>query len=410
MRSIAIFLLGAASLPGVGSSFAQDTLTGPSILEVAAFAEGNWASNSASKWALAGVAFGGDISAPVRSLTALTHWKEGGCAGGFTRSGLELVLPAMHVFEVPEKGQWRTVVALETSQWANAEWSPAAATLAFGRHGIGDDGSLADTRYSLRSATMLRIGGIRSHPGTVRGIPVEWKVEWGIRMGEMHRIVAGGLNRQSSYRWDDEVAAASLDGMQLRSLTAGSAVGFDLAIGLSEAEGGHGRPDRWFASVRNLGRGGQWLTEVTTVDTSFHTEGWSLLTGEGPDFSGFTADRDTVTTGFATNLPHTWSFRWERDALRQPGITWILAAERLSIAPRWECALTRRSGRGALQTEVGLAWGGWGGTFIPLNFNLPSRAVRQGRPGGTLAIRTRWLALAGTGGRMGLGLHWHRSF
>ena len=51
-----------------------------------------------------------------------------------------------------------------------------------------------------------------------------------------------------------------------------------------------------------------------------------------------------------------------------------------------------------------------GDTFIPLNFNLPSKAVRQGRPGGTLAIRTRWLALAGTGGRMGLGFHWHRTF
>lgn len=41
---------------------------------------------------------------------------------------------------------------------------------------------------------------------------------------------------------------------------------------------------------------------------------------------------------------------------------------------------------------------------------LPSKAVRQDRPGGTLAIRTRWLALAGTGGRMGLGFHWHRTF
>jgi len=410
LLSITTSLCWSLLAGATASLAAQDSLVAPAVLSVDVYAEGTWSSNAASKWALAGAAFGGDISAPVRSLTALTHWKEGGLAGGNTRAGLSLVLPAMNVFEAPEKGRWRTVVALETAQWANAEWSPAAATLAFGRHGTGDDGSLADTRYSLRSATMLRIGGIRSHPGTLRGVPVEWEVEWGIRMGEMHRIVAGGLNRQSNYRWDDEVAAASLDGMQLRSLTAGSAVGLDLAIGLSETQGGYGRPDRWFASLRNLGRGGQWVTEVTTVDTSFYTEGWSLLTGESPDFSGLASDRDTVTTGFATNLPHTWAFRWERDALRQPGITWILAAERLSIAPRWECALTRRSGRGALQTEVGLAWGGWGGTFIPLNFHLPSRAVRQGRPGGTLAIRTRWLALAGTGGRMGLGLHWHRSF
>ena len=410
LLSISTCLLGLFVSGAPATVHSQDSLVSPPVLSLDAYAEGSWSSNAASKWALAGAAFGGDISAPVRSLTALTHWKDGGLAGGYARTGLELVLPAMGVFEAPEKGRWRTVVALETAQWASAEWSPAAATLAFGRHGIGDDGSLADTRYSLRSATMLRIGGIRSHPGTVRGVPVEWEVEWGIRMGEMHRIVAGGLNRQSHYQWDDEVAAASLDGMQLRSLTAGSAVGCDLAIGLSEAEGGYGRLDRWYASIRNLGSGGQWLTEVTTVDTSFYTNGWSLLTGEAPDFSDLTTNRDTVTTGFATNLPHTWAFRWERDALRQPGVTWTLSAERLSIAPRWTCALTRRSGRGALQTEIGLAWGGWGGTFIPLNFNLPSRAVRQGRAGGTLAIRTRWLALAGTGGRMGLGLHWHRDF
>jgi hypothetical protein len=239
---------------------------------------------------------------------------------------------------------------------------------------------------------------------------VEWQVEWGVRMGEMHRFLNGGTHRQSEYQWDDEVAAITLNAMQFRNLTAGSALGFDLAVGMEEAEGGRGRPDRLSFSLRNFGGGGQWLTEFTQIDTTITTEGWPLITGQGPDFGEIGADRDTLASGFSRFLPHTWAFRWERDALRQPGVTWAFSAERLSIAPRWECSLTRRSGRGALQTELGLAWGGWGGAFIPLNFNLPSRAVRQGRPGGTLAIRTRWLALAGTGGRMGLGFHWHRSF
>ena len=59
---------------------------------------------------------------------------------------------------------------------------------------------------------------------------------------------------------------------------------------------------------------------------------------------------------------------------------------------------------------VGLGHGGWGGTYIPLRFECPSREVRQGRPGGQLVVSTRWLALPGTGGRMAFGVHWHRTF
>ena len=388
----------------------QDSIPAPAILSIEAFAEGQWASNAASKWAVAGATIGGDISAPVRSLTALTHWKGGGIAGGMARSGVEIVMPAMEFLPAPDKGRWRTVVALETARWADAAWSPAAATLIFGRHGIGDDGGLGGTRYRLQSATTLRIGGIRTHPGTLRGIPVDWSVEWGVRMGETHRSMTGGTNGRSTYLWDDETASASLEAMQFRNLTAGSAVGFDLAVGVVEANGGHGRKDSWSVSLRNVGHSGRYLTEFAQIDTAFSTEGWPLFTGDAPDFSNLVGERDTLIVGFERNLPSTWAFRWDREAIRLPGVSWSLSAQKLSIAPRWEWSLIRRSGRGAVQTEVGLAWGGWGGTFIPLNFNLPSRAVRQGRPGGTLAVRTRWLALAGTGGRMGLGLHWHRAF
>lgn len=387
----------------------QDTSFQKSVIALNAHCEAQWASNALNKFVLAGAAFGGDISNPVRSLTALTHWKGEGFAGGFTRAGVEAILPASELLETPEAGGWKTLVALETVQWAEASWSPAAATLAFGRHGIGDDGSLGGTGYAFNSATMLRIGGIRTAERGVRGIPMEVTVEWGLRMGELHRAIAGGVSHSSSFQWNDTLAEGNLDAMQFRNLTAGSTVGLDFGIAVREARGGHGRRDAWSASLRNLSRGGRWQTEWAYVDTAFSNGGWPLLTGEGPAFNDM-ADRDTLITGFGRRLPHTVAFRWQREALRSPGVMWTLHAERISIAPRWDLSLTRRSGRGALQAEVGLGWGGWGGTYIPIHFNLPSRAVRQGNPGGTLSIRTRWLALAGTGGRMGLGCHWHHTF
>lgn len=387
----------------------QDTAATPAFHSLSFQMEGQWSSNALNKYVLAGAAFGGDISAPVRSLAALTRWKDGGIAGGYTRAGVTAILPAMELFDAPEWGRWETVVALETTQWAEASWSPAAATLVFGRQGVGDDGSLQGTSCSLRSATTLRIGGIRSRRTHLRGVPMEMEVEWGVRVGEVHRYLSGGTDRQSYYLWNDSIAEADIGGLWFRSLTAGSTAGFDAAIGLVEANGGHGRRDAWFLSLRNVGGGGRLLTEVTEIDTLFSTEGWPLLTGGGPTWET-AGSRDTLIVGFSRLLPHTLAFRWDREAMRVPGIRWTLTAEKLSIAPRWQVAVTRKSGRGALQTEVGLGWGGWGGTYIPLNFNLPSRAVRQGRPGGQLSIGTRWLALAGTGGRMGLGLHWHRTF
>ena len=404
-RAIFIVWLGFGAV-AAGQSDSLD-LTRVQRLDV--YAEACWGSNALNKFVLAGAAFGGDITSPVRSLTSLTHDKGVGFAGGWMRSGIHAVLPAMELVDPPQMGRWQTVVGLETSQWAAAEWSPAAATLAFGPHGIGRGGSLAETGYLWMSATMLRIGGIRTTSRSVRGIPMNWTLEWGVRMGELHRSLAARIGRNSEYSWDDETAAASIEAHQIQNLTSGSAVALDVAMQWAEADGGHGRPDTWSVALRNWGRGGRWQMESAQWDTSFSTPGWALISGAAPDFSG-AAERDTLLGGFNRRLPSTVTFRWERRPIRTPGVVWSLTAEKLSIAPRWEWSLMRRTGRGAIQTEVGLAYGGFGGAFIPLNLNLPSRAVRQHRAGGTLAIRTRWLALAGTGGRMGLGLHWHRTF
>ena len=78
-----------------------DSLSGSPIIQMDLYAEGQWSSNALNKFVVAGVAFGGDISSPVRSLTALTHWKGQGFAGGTTRSGVRMVLPALELFETP---------------------------------------------------------------------------------------------------------------------------------------------------------------------------------------------------------------------------------------------------------------------------------------------------------------------
>ena len=59
----------------------------------------------------------------------------------------------MEVFEAPEWGRWETIVALETLQWAEAEWSPAAATL-----------STPDARTTQRSAVSLGLA-VRKRKG-----------------------------------------------------------------------------------------------------------------------------------------------------------------------------------------------------------------------------------------------------
>ena len=63
------------------------------------FAEADWASNAASKYVLAGLAFGGDITYPVQSLSSRTAQKGKGFSGGSARVGVKLTLPAMGLVE-----------------------------------------------------------------------------------------------------------------------------------------------------------------------------------------------------------------------------------------------------------------------------------------------------------------------
>ena len=94
---------------GIFAQGVADSLPAP-IIQMDLYAEGQWSSNALNKFVVAGVAFGGDISSPVRSLAALTHWKGQGFAGGTTRSGVRMVLPALELFETQTRGRWKTVI------------------------------------------------------------------------------------------------------------------------------------------------------------------------------------------------------------------------------------------------------------------------------------------------------------
>ena len=61
-----------------GVGLAQDSTSVGSISEWSTWSEHQWASNAAPKWAMAGVAFGGDISGPVRTLVSLSEQKGAG--------------------------------------------------------------------------------------------------------------------------------------------------------------------------------------------------------------------------------------------------------------------------------------------------------------------------------------------
>ncbi len=380
------------------------------VSEWRAWSEHQWASNAALKWAMAGVAFGGDISGPVRSLVSLSEQKGGGFLGGTSRSGVSLTLPALELFPEPDQGSWQTFVAFENRMVAAAEWSPAAARFAFGRWGLSDgDDRLGGTAFAAISATCLKIGGIRTSKTAAFGIPMTLQLQWALQAGEVHRYDAGRIARFSRATWDDEVVDVDVLATRGTPLGVGTLVGFDLGIALEESEGGMGRPDRWSLDIQDLSRGRFRALEYSSIDTAFTTPGFPLLTQGAPDFSSATA-RDTLEGDLSFGLPSTVTFRWERHALRRPDVQWTLEWQRHGYAPRARVEITRIQGWGPVRTAVGLGHGGWGGTYIPLRFEMPSREVRQSRPGGSLVVSTRWLALPGMGGRMAFGLNWHRTF
>ena len=49
-----------------------DSLDSRPIHSIELYSENQWASNAATKWVVAGLAFGGDITSPVRTLTSRT--------------------------------------------------------------------------------------------------------------------------------------------------------------------------------------------------------------------------------------------------------------------------------------------------------------------------------------------------
>lgn len=412
MRGWTLLTLGCGlALHTFASIGAADSTASEGVVsEWRAWSEHQWASNAVPKWAMAGVAFGGDISGPVRTLVSLTEQKGGGFFGGTSRTGVALTLPALELFPEPDQGRWQTFVAVENRMVAAAEWSPAAARFAFGRWGVSDeDDRLGGTAFSVISATCLKIGGIRFSETVAFGVPMHLELKWALQAGEVHRYDAGRIARFSRATWDDEVVDVDVLATRGTPLGVGTLVGFDVGIAMAESQGGMGRPDRWSLDIQDISRGRFRALEYSSIDTALVTPGFPLLTQGPPDFSQ-AATRDTLEGDLSFGLPATVTLRWERQALRRPDVRWTAEWQRHGYAPRGRLEVTRTQGLGPVRTAVGLGYGGWGGTYIPLRFECPSREVRQGRPGGTLALSSRWLALPGTGGRMAFGLNWHRTF
>lgn len=412
---LAMLTLGwVCALHTMASMGPADSVSSDGVVsEWRAWSEHQWASNAVPKWAMAGVAFGGDISGPVTTLVALTEQKGGGFVGGTSRTGVSLTLPALGLFPDTEDetaGTWRTHVAVENRMVAAAEWSPAAARLAFGQWGPSSgDNRLGGTAVSVISTTCLKIGGVRSSETAAFGVPMTLDLKWALQAGEVHTLDAGRMARSSRATWDDEAVDVDVVASRGRPLGAGTLVGLDVGIEMEESGGNMGRPDRWSLDIQDLSQGRFRSLEFARIDTAFTAPGFPLLTEGAPDFSSATS-RDTLQGTLSFGLPATVTFRWERQALRRPDVRWALEWQRHGYAPRARLEVTRTQGWGGLRTAVGLGHGGWGGAYIPLRFECPSREVRQGRPGGTLVMSTRWLALPGTGGRMAFGLNWHRTF
>lgn len=389
----------------------EDSLDTRPIHSIEIYSDNQWASNALTKWAAAGLAFGGDITSPVRTLTSLTDQRGGGIGGGTIRQGVALVLPSMTIGEAPEKGRWKTTVGLEHLQFVRASWTPGMARFLFGRHGVEGEtyGRLGLTGFRQLSATSLKVGGIRTHRAAIRSQPMDLTFSWSVNVGEMHALRRGYVQGGSEYRWDADTMSVNMRASRVDPYGVGRLVSFDFGMVIEEPDGGRGRADRWTFEIRDWGgarfRSGlyQWL------DTAFTEAGLPVM--NNGEFPVETASRiDSGNGALHERMPSTFAAQWEREALRHPGVVWCFRAERNSGAPRGQAELVRSSGRGAVRTTVGIGYGGWGGTYIPLNLEFASRDVRQGRPGGTLAVSTRWLALPGSGGRMALGLNWHQTF
>ena len=160
--------------------------------------------------------------------------------------------------------------------------------------------------------------------------------------------------------------------------------------------------------LQDLSRGRFRALEYTFLDTAFSTPGFLLharrprLHGRGPD--GHPPGGPDLRHARHGHLPlGTAGLAPTRCALVRR-----MAAPR--ICPPRPIRSHPDSRVGPRADGCGPRPRGWGGTYVPLRFECPSREVRQGRPGGQLVVSTRWLALPGTGGRMAFGVHWHRTF
>ena len=249
-----LLCLMPAWFPGVSGS-QSDSIPTPSVLSIDIYSENQWASNAATKWAVAGFAFGGDISTQAQGLNSRTRQRGAGIGGGSIRQGVSLVLPSTNIGKTPDKGRWNTLVSLEHFQVATAVWTPGMAHLFFGRQGLEGEGRgmLGPSLYKRVSLTNLKVGGVRTHRTQSGEVPLDMTLNWSVNVGELHSNNSGYVNAFSEYSWDADSIMVDVRAGQRDMVGTGTVLGFDFGVSIAEADGGHGRRDRWSFAIRDLG-------------------------------------------------------------------------------------------------------------------------------------------------------------
>ena len=402
-----------SAFPLSASDSAQpaDSLDTRPIHSIEIYSDNQWASNAATKWVVAGLAFGGDITSPVRTLIVPDRRAGNGRgwrpdpAGRRARPAADEHRGGAGQGPMADHGR----PGASAARIGNLVARDGHLLLRSARH-RGQHGRAAGHVDFPALGLHVPQGGGHSDPSDgaavhAGGHDLELECQRGRSPPPRGRFPS--IQQPLPMGWGFASIGPEGVGHQLHR------GGNPLQLGLGHRHRGGGRRGRTARPLVLLGPGlGFGPFRRLDLAAPRHLLCGSrsaCVEGAGLDFSDV-IQNDTIASTLRRRMPSTVQFQWDRESLRMPGVVWSLRLENNRSAPRGQAELVRSSGRCAVRTTVGIGYGGWGGTYIPLDLEFASRDVRQGRPGGTLAVSTRWLALPGSGGRMALGLNWHQTF